>query len=124
MKLGEECADMPSLFDFLLKKGFLQPEVILLAQKLCHATVSIFKRANGTAFCTYASNVEAMFLQHLLEAFCGTGLGGHLLCLPTDLGVWIVYWDNSVFLFSLCIPIRLIHIVGTIVIDRNTGADT
>jgi hypothetical protein len=72
MKLGEECADMPPLLDFLLKEGFLQLEVILLAQKSCHATVSIFERANGTAFCTHASNVEAVFLQHLLEAFCGT----------------------------------------------------
>jgi len=112
MKLGEECTDMPSLFKFLLKERFLQPEVILLAQKSCHATVSIFERANGTAFCTHASNIEATFLQHLLEAFCGTSLGDHLLCLPVELGIWIIHWNDSVFLFSLCTPILSIHVKG------------
>jgi len=105
MKLGEEHADMSSPFNLLLKEGFLQPEVILLAQKLCHATVSILKRANGTAFCMHASNVEAIFCQHLLEAFCCTSLGGHFLCLATKLRFWIIHRNDSISLLSLSAPI-------------------
>src|SRR5712671_4178873 len=105
MKLREECTDMPPPFNFPLKEGLLQLEVILLAQKLCHATVSILKRANGIAFCTHALHVEATFLEHLLEAFCHTSLGGHALCLAMELGAWIIQWNYSVLLFSLFAPI-------------------
>jgi hypothetical protein len=105
MQLREERADMSSPFNLLLKEGFLQLEVILLAQKSCHAIVIILKRANGTAFCTHASNVEATFHQCLLEAFCRTSLGGHFLCLATKLGIWIIYRNDSISLLSLCTPI-------------------
>ena len=105
MKLREEHADMPPPFDFLLEEGFLQPEVILLAQKSCHATASIPKRANGSAFCTQALHVEAVFLEHLSEAFCLASLSGHALCLATELGARIIQQNHSILLFSLFAPV-------------------
>ena len=105
MKLREERADMPSPFNFPLEEGFLQPEVILLAQKLCHATASILKRANGSAFCTHALHVEAVFLECLSEAFCLASLSGHALCLAVELGVLVSHRNNCVFLFPLSAPI-------------------
>ena len=105
MKLGEECVDMPPLLDFLLKEGFLQLEVILLAQKSCHATASILKRANGSAFCTHALHVEAVFLECLSEAFCLASLSGHALCLAAELGAQIIQQNHSILLFSLFAPV-------------------
>jgi len=90
MKLREKRADMPPPFDFLLEEGFLQPEVILLTQKSCHAIASILKRANRSAFCMQALHVEATFLECLLKAFCLASLGGHALYLAAELGVRII----------------------------------
>ena len=105
MKLREEHTDMPPLFNFPLEEGFLQLEVILLAQKSCHATASILKRANGSAFCMHALHVEATFLKRLSEAFCCTSLGGHALCLAAELRAWIIQRNHSILLFSLFAPI-------------------
>ena len=96
---------MPSPFNFPLEEGFLQPEVILLAQKSCHATASILKRANGSAFCTHALHVEAAFLERLSEAFCLASLGGHALCLAAELGARIIQRNHSILLFSLFAPV-------------------
>jgi hypothetical protein len=80
----------------------LQPEIILFAEKLCHAAVFIFNRAHGDALCMHPLNIEAMFLQHVHKAFC----------LAMELRAGIIHWDHGIFLFLLLPSIRLVHIKG------------
>ena len=92
---------MSPFFNFMLKEGILQPEIVLLAEKSCHAAVFILKRADRAAFGTHPLHVEPAFLQGLLEAFCLAGLGYHPLCLAAELRVLVSHRNNCVFLFPL-----------------------
>ena len=105
MKFRKKNADMSPFFNFLLEEGLLEPEIILLAEKSCHAALFILKRADRAAFGTHPLHVEPIFLQGPLEAFYLTGLGYHALCLAAELGVLVSYWNNCVFLFLLSAPI-------------------
>jgi len=89
----------------MLKEGILKPEIVLLAEKACHAAIFILKRADRAAFGTHALHIEPTFLQGLLEAFCLTGLGYQLLCLASELGAHVSYQNHCIFLFLLAAPI-------------------
>jgi hypothetical protein len=62
MKFRKNNAVMSSVFNFMLKKGILKPEIILLAEKECHAAIFILKRADRAAFGMHALYVESVFL--------------------------------------------------------------
>jgi hypothetical protein len=105
MKFRKKNAVMSSVFNFMLKEGILKPEIVLLAEKACHAAIFILKRAGRAAFGTHALHIEPTFLQGLLEAFCLTGLGYQLLCLAPELGAHVSYQNHCIFLFLLAAPI-------------------
>jgi hypothetical protein len=107
MKFRKKNADMSPFFNFMLEEEILQPEIILLAEKLCYAAVFILKRADKAAFGTHPLHIEPTFLQGLLEAFCLTSLGYHPLCLAMELGVLVSYRNNCIFLFPLSAPFDL-----------------
>ena len=87
MKFQKENADMSLCFNLMLKEGLLQSEIVLLAEKPCHATRFTLKRADRAAFGMHCTHIEPMFLQGLLKAFCLTILGYHFLYLAVELGV-------------------------------------
>ena len=104
---------MPALGYFPLEKRLLQPEIILFAEKSCHAAIFIFNRAHGDALCMHALDIEATFLQHVRKAFCLARVSCHFLHLATELGAGVIHRDHGIFLFSLLPSIRSVHIKGT-----------
>ena len=46
MKFWKKNTDMSPRFDFLLKEGFLEPEIILFAEESGHATIIVLKGAD------------------------------------------------------------------------------
>ncbi len=112
MKFWKENADMSLRFNLVLKEGLLRSEIILLAEKLCHAARFTLKRADRAAFGMHPSHIKPTFLQGLLEAFSLTILGCHLLCLAAELRLWIIHWNYCVFLFPLFSSIWSVHIKG------------
>jgi hypothetical protein len=113
MKFWKELADMPLRFNLVLEEGVLKSKIVLLAEKLCHATRFTLERADRPAFGPHAPHIESAFLQGLLEALCLTVLGCHLLCLAVELRTQVIHQDYCVFLLSLTTPIRFIHFKGT-----------
>jgi hypothetical protein len=105
MKFRKKNADMSPSFNFPLEEGLLEPEIILLAEKSCHAALFILKRADRAALGMHPLHIEPTFLQGPLEAFCLTSLGYHALCLATELRVLVSHRNNCVFLFLLSAPI-------------------
>ncbi len=79
MEFWEENANVAFGLDLLFQERLLQAEVIMLAEKVCHATSGILEGANWGAFCQHPSNVEATFLQCLFEAFLFTTCCCHFL---------------------------------------------
>jgi len=92
-------------FDFLFQERFLLAEVVLLAEKAGHATFLILEVTNWGAFCRHPSNIESMFLQDLLEAFCLASVCCHFLWLPTKVSMHVIHWNDCILLFSLFPPI-------------------
>ena len=105
LELGEEHAQMPPIFDGLLKEGSLVLKVFLLAEEVGHAAAFILHQANGGALCPQPSDIEATLLERLLQSFWFTGFKCHFKChllgkaLITR--VRIAHWDYHIFLFSL-----------------------
>jgi len=103
---------MPALGYLRLEKQLLQLEIILFAEKLCHAAIFIFNRAHRDALCTHPLDIEATFLQCVHKAFCLAPISGYFLCLATELGAGIIHQDHSIFLFSLLPSIQSVYIKG------------
>jgi hypothetical protein len=112
---------MPLRFNLMLEEGVLKLKIILLAEKLCHAARFTLERADRPAFGPHPLHIKSTFLQGLLEAFCLTILGRHLLCLAIELGAWVIHWNYCIFLLSLTTPIRFVHFKGTKCIVPKQG---
>ncbi len=85
---------MASIFDERLEHQDLVGKIILLAENPCHATIIIFPRADWGAFSTHACDVEALFLESLLQALLLACLSRHLLSLSTEFWIRISVWNN------------------------------
>jgi hypothetical protein len=64
MKFRKEYTFMTSVSDEYFKHQGLAAEVILLTQKLCHATACAFNRTDWSTFSTQALNIETMLLEN------------------------------------------------------------
>ena len=51
MELWEENTIVTLVFDLLFQERYLQVEVVLLAEKVCHAAIIVLKGTNWEAFC-------------------------------------------------------------------------
>jgi len=66
MKFWQESIEVLAGLNLLFKKRFLQVEIILLAEDLCHATVIVFERADRQALCQHPMDIESALLKCLL----------------------------------------------------------
>lgn len=88
MKLGEKDAQMPMIGNCLLKERCLVLKILLLTEELCHA---VLDWANGGALGLHPSDVEAMFLECLLQPLCFPILECHLWH-SMILGIRVAHW--------------------------------
>ena len=107
MKFWEENTEVTFGLNLLFQERDLQVEVVLLAEKVGHATPCILEGTDWGAFCQHPSNIEAAFLQHLFEALWLTPFCCHFLQLPSEFNLGVIHWDHSIFLFSLFPPFDL-----------------